>query len=299
MADIQSNVQDPILDDALVLSLVRRHVPEAQSVTGIDETGGEARTYAVDELIILKTQRPHKIRPSTSLEKEAFFLRELEKYPDISVPRVLGYGREGSIEYTCMSRIPGIAVKYASLAFEARNNMLIELGKRLRRIHGAVQQPFIESGLFPGDRTFEDTKTRLKSAFDKEIGKIVLRGNADEIELAQGIATKALAHLPDNDVLVAVHANPATTHTFVDPETGHYTGTIDFGDAYISHPVFDLRRWGLLDRGTLLAGYVSEKPVSEEFMRVWDVVQILDSFTVSSNKENMSADLAAILEKLS
>ena len=105
----QPGVADPVLDEQTVCGLARRHVPGAAQVTGVDESGGEARTYAVDKDIILKTQRPHRVRPRTSLEKEVFFLKRLAAYPEISVPRVLGYGREGGVEYICMSRMAGVA----------------------------------------------------------------------------------------------------------------------------------------------------------------------------------------------
>jgi aminoglycoside phosphotransferase len=299
VANVQPHPQDPILDHVTVLSLVRRHVPEAQTVTKVDETGGEARTYAVDENIILKTQRPHKIRPKTSLEKEVFFLQELVKYPQIQarIPRVYGYGREGSIEYTCMSRIPGVAVKFADLNPEARKNMLIELGKTLRLIHGIAQEPLIRCGLFPGDRTFQDTKMRLREASDKEIAKIAIRGDDSEKNLSQRIAEKAIGLLPELEGhLVALHSNPAATHTFVDGYTGRYTGTIDFGDAYISHPVMDLRRWGLEDRKALYSGYVSEQPVSENFLRVWNVVNVLDSISRCHNSQGLEELLAELDE---
>lgn len=74
---IQPDAPDPILPEELVLSLVRRHVPNAQAVTGIDESGGEARTYAIDSALILKVQRPQQLRPRTSLEKEVWFLQHL------------------------------------------------------------------------------------------------------------------------------------------------------------------------------------------------------------------------------
>src|SRR5215210_7909429 len=96
--------RDPVLDESVVLSLVRRHWPAAGRVTGVDESGGEARTYAIDEDLILKTQRPHRVRPRTSLEKEVFHLEQLaSQAPEISVPRVVGYGRDGAVEYILMT----------------------------------------------------------------------------------------------------------------------------------------------------------------------------------------------------
>ena len=98
----QPGAPDPVLDPAQVLRLVRQHLPEARAVTGIDETGGEARVYFVDTDVVCKVQRPPQWRSWTSLEKEVVFLRHLaEAAPDIAVPRVLGYGKEDGVEYTC------------------------------------------------------------------------------------------------------------------------------------------------------------------------------------------------------
>jgi len=55
---VQPDALDAVLNDEKVLWLVRQHVPEAKEVTGVDETGGEARTYAIDETLIFKTQHP-------------------------------------------------------------------------------------------------------------------------------------------------------------------------------------------------------------------------------------------------
>jgi hygromycin-B 7''-O-kinase len=55
---LQPNAPDPVLAESVVLRLVRQFVPTAQAVTAVDESGGEARTYRVDDTIVLKTQRP-------------------------------------------------------------------------------------------------------------------------------------------------------------------------------------------------------------------------------------------------
>jgi hypothetical protein len=114
---VQPDAPDPVLPDDVVLKLSRQHTSDAQAVTDVDETGGEARTYMIDETLILKTQRPQQLRPRTSLSKEVFFLNQLAAAaPDLSVPRVLGYGREQTfdgtvVEYTLMTRMPGIAMR--------------------------------------------------------------------------------------------------------------------------------------------------------------------------------------------
>src|SRR5438105_1817104 len=198
---VQPNAPDPVLDAEHVLRLARQHAPEAQSVTAVDESGGEARTYLIDDRLIFKTQRPQQLRPRTSLEKEVFFLKQIDAVlPHLSVPRVLG--------------------------------------------------------------TVHDSAER-----------------------------------------VALHSNPYHEHTFVDPDTGAYVGLIDFGDAYISHPTFDLRRWRTRpEREALMAGYTADEPVDDQFLRTWRVAQVLgDLGAVVSNMavvEDAMEDIARLFKEM-
>ena len=130
--------RDPVLHTARVLELTRRHLSSARSVTAVDETGGEARTYVIDEAFVFKTQRPHRVRPRTSLEKEVFHLNQLaSRAPEVNVPRVLGYGRESEVEYILMTRMPGVPMRRLALSGTARAGVLrdreSERDVRLRR----------------------------------------------------------------------------------------------------------------------------------------------------------------------
>lgn len=279
---LQPDKTDPVLDQAVVLALARRHIPGARAVRAVDETGGEARTYAIDDEVIFKTQRPHRLRSRTSQAKEVFFLEQLARFPAIPVPRVLGYGQDGDIEYTCLTRMPGIAVRRATLDATARRAMLHSLGRVLRRIHAIPQDEIMASGLFPGDQSANDLHTRLREAFDDAIAAMRAMEGAWGLEHApEAVAEQTLATLPRSEVRAALHSNPAPEHTFVDATTSAYTGTIDFGDAYISHPTLDLRRWrDPADREALFAGYTADAPVDDEFLAVWRVVQVLTDMTV-------------------
>lgn len=105
------------------------------------------------------------------------------------------------------------------------------------------------------------------------------------------VAAKALASLPVTDERVALHSNPGPTHTFVDAGTREFSGLIDFGDAYISHPALDLRQWRLPeDRMELLAGYTSERPVRADFMGTWKVVMILADLVAIAYRRGQGAD---------
>jgi len=265
----QRGLPDPVLNDSLVLDIVRKYEPGAKAVTSIDDTHGEARAYAVDNDIILKVQRPQQLRSSTSLEKEAFFLKQLERHTNVSVPRVLGYGKDGTLEYICMTRMPGVAAEHVKLTGLEKNNLLFELGRELRKIHGIDQKPMADSGLFPQDEPSDLTERlliRYQSAIQRKKDVISL----EAMELALGEVEKALQAIQDTDVFVALHVNPYIPHVFVNEKTHAYSGIIDFGDAYIGHPIFDMWYWKAASREILLRGYTSEKPVTAAFQFIFD-----------------------------
>jgi aminoglycoside phosphotransferase (APT) family kinase protein len=279
----QPDAPDPVLGSEHVLALVRRHVPFASRVTGVDESGGEARAYLCDDDVVLKVQRPHQLRPRTSLEKESFILRSLESDSSISVPRSLGYGRDGSVEYLVLSRVPGVSLRDASLDAPSRERVLRALGAMLRRIHDVDQAAFSNSPLIPGDRHPDDLATRLSETFeDLRVELDALSGVPDVIDLDL-VKERCLAALSSPGPLVTLHSNPGAEHCFVDPTTGEFSGLIDFGDAYRSHPALDIRsRHSLADSRTMLAGYVSSGPIPEGFIAVWRTGVILSELRLLS-----------------
>jgi aminoglycoside phosphotransferase (APT) family kinase protein len=275
----QRGFPDPVFENDYVLSLVRPFVPGVQEVARVDETGGEARTYAVDNNIILKVQRPQQLRLSTSLEREVFFLKQLEKYDaSISVPRVLGYGKEGTVEYTVMTRMPGKAVRYSDLTAKQRECMYFELGKTLAKIHGIDKNVFVESGLFPDIDTPSDIRERCKLRFER-VAKWILERSTHltqaDIDDAREQVTAVIEKIPDAEILAALHSNPGPEHVFVD-DNGTFSGVIDFGDAYISHPVCDFRSTPIRDRSLLLEGYKSLTELNDNFKQIWNAVYAID-----------------------
>ena len=275
----QREAPAPVLPKEEVLSLVRCHVPAAREVVSVDESGGEARTYAIDADIILKVQRPQQLRTGTSLECEVLFLKHLEAVaPELSVPRVLGHERQGPmLQYTVLTRMPGVAMRRATLDPAAKRETLIALGATLRRIHQVPQAPLADSGIFPGDRGLPDIQGRIGEGFLNLAGRLRQEERAWRfpVPLAD-IGVRAMGSIPRGEPLVALHSNPGPEHTFVHPETGRFSGLIDFGDAYISHPAFDLRRGaGLSDWDAIWHGYTAEEPVSDGFVAVWRALRIL------------------------
>jgi Ser/Thr protein kinase RdoA (MazF antagonist) len=284
---LQPEVADPILADEIVLTIARKFVPNAKAVTGIDESGGEARTYSIDQDFVLKVQRPHRLRPRTNLEKEVFFLTQLATDQRISVPKVLGYGREEpNIEFILMSRMLGQPFRRLKLEGEARNEALRALGQTLARVHQLEQTTLSKSKLFLGDQTFEDFKARLTELCNEAVPliekRIAERDLAWQLKiLPQQLAQEVVSSLPNYEERVALHSNPSPEHTFINPTNNTFAGLIDFGDAYLSHPALDLRRWPFpRDRAALFEGYVALNPVSEDFLKTWQLVMILTDLSV-------------------
>jgi aminoglycoside phosphotransferase (APT) family kinase protein len=284
----QKGYPDPIFENNYVLSLVRPFVPNAKEVKGVDETGGEARTYAIDEGIILKVQRPQQLRLSTSLEREIFFLKQLEGLDSVSVPKVLGYGKEGTVEYTVMTRMPGKAVKYSDLTAKQREAMYFELGKTLAKIHNLDKKVFVKSGLFADIDNPSDMRERFKIRFERVINwlkeRLIDLTQADfDTAIAQAMAV--IDKVPDAEILAALHSNTGAEHVFVN-EDGTFSGVIDFGDAYISHPICDFRSTPIRDRGMLLEGYKSVTELSDNFKQMYNAVYAIDSIVdVLRNKQ--------------
>jgi aminoglycoside phosphotransferase (APT) family kinase protein len=295
---LQPEAADPILSSETVFAIASKFVPSAKTVTSVDESGGEARTYGIDQDFILKVQRPHRLRPGTNLEKEVFFLTQLATDQRISVPRVLGYGREEpNIEYILMSRMLGQPFRRLKLAGESRTEALRALGQTIALAHQLDQTNFSKSSLFLGDQSFEDFKARLTELFDEAVSLIEKRIAERVLDWQLKISPKQLAKeaitsLPNYEERVALHSNPGPEHTFINPANNTFSGLIDFGDAYISHPALDLRRWPFpRDRAALLEGYVSLSPVSENFLKTWQLVMILADLTVLAN-----SSIAALIQ---
>jgi hypothetical protein len=139
---------------------------------------------------------------------------------------------------------------------------------------------------------FEDTYSQLDAldpVLDAELVLSLVRRRVPDARTVTGIdesggeartygqvAEIALAALPANEERVALHSNPGPEHTFVFPESGMYSGLIDSGDAFISHPALDLRRRaGPRYREAIMRGYTTDAPVGDTFKATWRVVKAL------------------------
>jgi hygromycin-B 7''-O-kinase len=296
----QPGAPDPVLADSEVLRCVRRFVPDARAVTAVDEAGGEARTYTIDDALILKVQRPQQVRAGTSLAREVFFLNQLAAVaPELPVARVLGYGRETNLlEYNLQTRMRGVAFATAELSAEARRQVIFDIGRMLRRLHAVPQAPFQSSAHFPSDLNAVEFKARITQYFGVIARKYEKSGRDWPLDVPyDSVMARTLAALPESAEYVALHSNPGPPHVFVDPENGPFIGLIDFGDAYISHPALDLWRWRWADeRDALLAGYTADALVSGDFVQTWRAIEVLAGALLVAYVPERQAEAVADLQ---
>jgi hypothetical protein len=170
----------------------------------------------------------------------------------------------------------------------------------LRRVHSIPQEALKESGLFFGDQSPVDVRWRMGSLFDDLTEMMKRDGKSWNYPVAPEIIGRRLMKtLPVEKHIAALHSNPGPEHTFVDPATGRLTGIIDFGDAYFSHPVNDLRRYRAPeDRAAVLAGYVECGPVSDAFMATWWVACAITDITALAYSPELEPAVAAELDQI-
>jgi aminoglycoside phosphotransferase (APT) family kinase protein len=254
---------------------------------------------------VVKTQRPHRLRPRTSLAKEARLLRHLAGPLTGLVPEMLGYGRtaapEGDVEYLVISRMPGRAARNMSITGSERRDLLRQTGRLLARLHAVPWAPLLaDDGLFPADRDGAALRSRLETRLGDVLDLIAERPGSWTLPVPlEHAAAQALGLLPAQFTPVVLHSNPGPTHVFCDT-AGTLTGVIDFGDSFVSHPALDLRAWpDPADRLALRAGYLDNAAPSAEFEAAWTAAMIwADMAALAGNQglaEAAAADLAVRL----
>ena len=295
---LQPGAKDPVLSPGTVLGIAAAHTDRASTLAEVDESGGEARAYLLDGDVVVKTQRPHRLRPRTSLAKEARLLQHLAGPLPGLVPEMLGYGRvdapEGEVEYLVISRIPGRAARHVHLAGPGRTALLRQVGRLLARLHAVPVEPLLaEDGLFPADRDGAALRSRLETRLADALDQIGARPGSWPLSVPpERVAAQALDLLPARFAPAVLHSNPGPTHVFCDA-AGTLTGVIDFGDSFLSHPALDLRAWpDPADRLALRAGYLDDAAPDAEFEAVWTAAMIWADMAALAGKPDL-ADAAA------
>jgi len=298
---VQPGAKDPVLSPGTVLSIAAAHTGRATTVTEVDESGGEARAYLLDGGVVIKTQRPHRLRPRTSLAKEARLLQHLAGPLEGLVPELLGYGRtaapEGDVEYLVISRMPGRAARHTRVTGAERRELLRQAGRLLARLHAVPLAPLLtEDGLFPADQDGTALRSRLEARLADVLDVIAERAGRWTLPVPpEDAAVRALELLPAEFTPVVLHSNPGPTHVFCATD-GTLTGVIDFGDSFVSHPALDLRAWpDPADRLALVAGYLDGAAPDADFEAAWTAAMIWADMAALADRPGLAEAAAADL----
>ncbi len=285
----QPDAPDPVLPTELVREIAEPHLPSDLRLSDgmvVEESGGEARVYLFDRAdvgggVAVKTQRPHRLRPRTSLAKEAALLAALAGPLVGRIPVVYGYDQVetavGPVELIVMSRVPGRPVNRTTITRPIRSELLRQLAGVLRAVHSLDPAELVKSNLLPADEGVPGLRSRLEPNFADLAEKLEGRRDSWPLTVSPSrVAALALDALPSDPAHPAtvLHSNPGITHTFADP-AGVFSGLIDFGDAYASHPALDLRSWpDPDDRVELRRHYLDGHTASADWDAVWTAAMI-------------------------
>src|SRR5215217_5305375 len=184
-ADVYSQPEapDPVLPVELVRELARPHLPYGVQLDGgmeVDESGGEARVYLFERTdvaggVAVKTQRPHRLRPRTSLRKEAALLAALAG----RIPDLYGHDRvdtdAGPVEFIAMSQVPGRAAGTGALPPVPRRELLRELTAVLRAVHAFDASDLRADGTLPTVDGAAGLRARLEVDFADLLERLATR----------------------------------------------------------------------------------------------------------------------------
>jgi len=319
---LQPQAPDPVLPEHLARELVTSHLPAGVRLApgmAVDESGGEARVYLFDCAgadgrsappgavggVLLKTQRPHRLRPRTSLRKEAGLLDALATPLAGRIPAFFGYDRVetpvGPVEYIVMTRVAGTAVGSRDPSRAARGKLLAAVAEVLRVVHGLDARALRAAGTLPSVESENGLRARLEPNFADLVERLATEPHRWPLEdPPDRVAEQALAVLPRRvGEPRPLHSNPGPAHVFTGPD-GRFTGLIDFGDAYAAHPALDLRSWpDPRDRVLLRACYLDGGTPGADWDAVWTAAMIYADMGVLAGAGMHSASAAAdLVERL-
>jgi hygromycin-B 7''-O-kinase len=171
-------------------------------------------------------------------DRELQYLQSIEGQLPIPTPQLVAKGTVEDWSYFVSTRLRGVAIDslWANLDAPARTRIAARLGEALRALHGLESGALQESA----DRWADFRASQRSTCLDTEVRKGLQPTRLAELE----------EYLRKLDSIPEPSFDPAILHTEIGPahvlvEDGEITGLIDFGDAMVGDPEYDLAPVGL------------------------------------------------------
>ncbi|MGB3307319.1 MAG: aminoglycoside phosphotransferase family protein [Thermomicrobiales bacterium] len=263
-------------------ALLRRWLPGQDFVVDRAESGWSTPVYRITagtEVFFLRLGEEAGERRDAEVR-----VHQLLRAAGVPVPAIVAWEADPPELDRCATlttSMPGVAlIDLPSLPGEQRALAAREAGRDLARIHQvAVRGYGWVDAVDPADGSLiaeHSTRSAWASEYE-DAGREILGSHifspADCLRLRDALDRwLALPARETREMSVLAHGDFDATHIFVDPETGRYTGIIDFGEIRGSDPLYDLGHAMLQDADPnrlwifpdLLTGYRDIVPLPDD-----------------------------------
>lgn len=233
---------------------IARGVPAPEAVAaiclrhGLD--GAWERTTVGSSLVHLSNDRCIKLLPplesgaeSRRIEVEA--LRHLDRALPIATPRVLAEGELEGWPYFVATRVPGVPIDqvWENAGPGLRQRLAAQLGEAIRVMHSVPLPAATRNGVHSEGGPSADWVDFVELQRARALGRERAHG-LDPARLAElERFLSATDHLEPRRRLAFLHTQIGPSHALV--EGDRVTGLIDFGEAMVGDPEYDLAAVGL------------------------------------------------------
>jgi aminoglycoside 2''-phosphotransferase len=257
--------------------------------------GDFCTAYLVDRQWVCRFARHHDA--AASLGREACLLPRIAQRFDLRVPDLQHI--EADPPFTAHPLLPGPALtrdRYGALPEAARERCAVQLAIFVHQLHDTDINIPRSCGIPEID--YRRLFGALTPRADRQLYHRIDSAGRRYVETTVGAFVDAE---PARSAPVLLHGDLSPDHVLFDPQANTLTGIIDFGDASLGDPAWDLvvvyEDYGLDFLGRFMGHYTSSDraPLLERMFRLWVLAAI--EWAVLSAEED-SNDLSPAIDQL-
>ena len=292
------------LDHLTAAPILARHLPSAPHASLTPFGSGDFTLAFKQGDQVIRVAR--HVEAANALRRESCVLVRIGSRLPLPVPRPMYYALPDCPPFTVHSEIVGETLTregWENLPTSARDKAAADLATFLMALHSLP----VETGLACGLEKLNGTE------FSRSLrGKIAntindLLDDQTQTRLAELLNSWSLTSSSEPQPSVLLHCDIGPGHVLYDPQTGHLTGVIDFGDLVIGDPARDFiyvyEDYGTMILEEVLARYAGNHAASKiSAIRKWYLLEAIswtvERFIIHSHSE-VEHGLAEIRRELS